>query len=457
MKRIITIVLIFVCGFVCQSAQIDGKEKLESATKEVKSGFSQSDIIPTSSKFEPKGQVCAGVNIHFVTGHEKDLDLIAAAGFKFIRMDFGWQGIERVKGTYNWAAFDELTANLEKRGLGAIYIFDYSNSLYEESTVAKDPVTGKEQKSIASPQHEESIAAFARWAAAAAVHYKGKNIIWEIWNEPNISFWKPKPDVTQYTALALATCKAVKAVVPGATIIGPASSETPWPFLETFISSGVLEYLDAVSIHPYRNYSKSPETAATDYKKLRELIVRYAPEGKKQMSIISSEWGYSTALKANSLEAQAANIVRMQLSNLMCGVPISIWYDWKNDGTDPNDWEQNFGTVTNDLEPKPSYNAVKLMNTQLKGYAFVQRIDLKNDHDYTLLFKNDKGNYRICAWTVDAEHTVTIENTIPKVKNITIIDGNGNALNPKSEQSKLILELKPLPQYIMLPKGINLK
>lgn len=457
MKRIITLALILLWCSVCQSAQIGTKGKTVNATGEVKSDFSRIIVQDIPWKFGPKGQICAGVNIHFVTGHEKDLDLIAAAGFKFIRMDFGWQGTERVKGIYNWASFDELTANLENRGLGAIYILDYSNSLYEESTVAKDPITAKEQKSIASPQHEESVAAFAHWSAAAGVHYKGKNIIWEIWNEPNISFWKPKPDVTQYTALALATCKAVKSAVPEATIIGPASSETPWPFLETFLSAGVLEYLDAVSIHPYRNYSKSPETAATDYKKLRELIERYAPQDKKQMPIISSEWGYSTALKANSLEAQAANIVRMQLSNLMCGIPISIWYDWKNDGTDPNDWEQNFGTVTNNLEPKPSYNAVKLMNTQLKGYTFIKRVNIKNDHDYALLFKNDKGNYKICAWTVDAEHAATIENTIPKVKNVTIIDGNGIVLNPKTEQSKLILNLNTLPQYITLPKNINLK
>ena len=48
-----------------------------------------------------------GVNIHFTRGHEKDLDLIAAAGFKFIRMDLGWSGIERERGTYDWSAYDE--------------------------------------------------------------------------------------------------------------------------------------------------------------------------------------------------------------------------------------------------------------------------------------------------------------------------------------------------------------
>jgi len=160
-----------------------------------------------------------GVNIHFTRGHERDLDLIAAAGFKFIRMDFGWGGIERKKGEFIWSAYDELTANLHKRGLRAIYILDYSNPLYEETVVSKNPITAKEHNDLASPQHPESVAAFARWAGAAAKHFKGHRVIWEIWNEPNISFWKPKPDVTQYAALALATAKALREADPNATIL----------------------------------------------------------------------------------------------------------------------------------------------------------------------------------------------------------------------------------------------
>ena len=35
-----------------------------------------------------------GVNIHFVTGHAHDLDLITNAGFRFVRMDFGWEATE---------------------------------------------------------------------------------------------------------------------------------------------------------------------------------------------------------------------------------------------------------------------------------------------------------------------------------------------------------------------------
>ena len=467
MKKNILIASIFLCCSFCLTTTLSFggergltpngiKNHTERTSADGVFNIPQSGIPLITNIFGPSHQVCAGINIHFVTGHEKDLDMIAAAGFKFIRMDFGWQSIEREKGTYNWATYDELTANLEKRGLRAIYILDYSNSLYEEPSDAKNPITGKVQKSSASPQHPESIAAFARWAAAASGHFKGSNIIWEIWNEPNITFWKPKPDIAQYTALAMATCKAIKAVAPNATIIGPASSGLPWPFLESFLASGVLEYLDAVSIHPYRNYSKSPETADADYQKLRLLIDRYAPAGKKDMSIISSEWGYSTATKGVSLEKQAAYIVRMQLTNLLSGIPISIWYDWKNDGENSAENEHNFGTVSSDLKPKPAYTAIKTMNMELNGFTFTRRIDLKNEHDYVLLFRNDKGKYKISAWTMDPAHSVTIENNIPKVTKATAIDGNGNVLKLNTEQGKLVIDLNALPQYINLRHGIRI-
>ena len=49
---------------------------------------------------EPVLPAGVGVNIHFVAGHERDLDLIADPGFKFVRMDFDWSAIEARKPEY---------------------------------------------------------------------------------------------------------------------------------------------------------------------------------------------------------------------------------------------------------------------------------------------------------------------------------------------------------------------
>lgn len=348
-----------------------------------------------------------GVNIHFVRGHERDLDLVAAAGIKFIRMDFAWGGIERQKGAYDWTGYEELTANLEKRGLRALYILDYSNSLYEETVVSKNPLTGKEQRDTASPQHPESVAAYAKWAAAAANHFAGRNIIWEIWNEPNISFWKPKPDVQQYNTLFLAAVKAMRQADPNCTIIGPATSEVPVPFLEALFAAGALEYLDAVSIHPYRNYKKGPETAAEDYEKLRALIEKYAPANKKTLPIVSGEWGYSTFTKGITLEKQAQFVARQQLANLLHRIPISIWYDWKNDGENPDEREENFGIVTYNLEPKPAYTALQTLTRELSGFQLEKRLSAGNPDDYILLFKN-KSARKLAAWTTGSPHKASV-------------------------------------------------
>lgn len=358
-----------------------------------------------------------GVNIHFSTGHEKDLDLIAAAGFRFVRMDLTWAAIERKPGEYDWSAYDELMANLDKRGLRALFILCYSNPLYEETVTMKNKKTGKEFRATTSPQHPESVAAFARWAAAAAKHFRGRHIIWEVWNEPNIGFWKPKPDVRQYADLLLATGKAIREADPEATLVAPASSGFPWPFFEELFKTGALKYLDAVSVHPYRDFHKSPETAAEDYEKLRALIARFAPPEKKNLPIISGEWGYSTHTKGASLETQAAFIVRQQLANLLQGVRLSIWYDWKNDGDDPNENEHNFGTVYPDLRPKPSYLAIQTMTRELDGFRIVRRVPMPDANDYVLLCENTAGKRKCVAWTVAEAHDASLDlKDIPRLK-----------------------------------------
>jgi polysaccharide biosynthesis protein PslG len=398
-----------------------------------------------------------GVNIHFATGHEQDLDLIKAAGFKFVRMDFHWEATEPRKGEYHWAGYDELLANLDQRGLRAILILDYSHHLYEEAVTSPNPLTGVAQKSVASPQHPDSIAAFVRWALASAKHFHGRHVLWEIWNEPNGNFWSPKPDAQQYTALALATARAVREAEPDATLIGPASSGFPWEFLETFLKSGVLEYLDAVSVHPYRDPHKPPETAATDYQRLRGMIERYAPASKKhKLPILSGEWGYSSFKHGVTLETQAAFAVRQQLSNLLNDVPLSIWYDWCNDGPDPNENEHNFGTVLPDLAPKPAYLAIRTLTRELSGYRITRRTRLPSDKDYVLLCEGLSRPNKLVAWTIGEPHTVEVGISLLGRNRLTGALSNGEQFTPKIESGKLVLPLAAAPQYVTL-RGAGLK
>src|SRR6266700_5701383 len=63
-----------------------------------------------------------GVNIHFNDPRPGEMQMLADAGFKWIRMDFTWGGIERKKGEYDFAAYDRLLQTLEPHGIRAIFI-----------------------------------------------------------------------------------------------------------------------------------------------------------------------------------------------------------------------------------------------------------------------------------------------------------------------------------------------
>lgn len=395
-----------------------------------------------------------GVNIHFTRDHEKDLDMIAAAGFKFVREDFFWGSIERQRGEYDWSDYDDLMTQLERRGMRAYFILDYSNPLYEGDVQATNPVTHVlERRTTVSPQHPESVAAFANWAAAAAKHFHGRDIIWEIWNEPNIGFWKPHPDANQYATLALATCRAIRKVDPQATIVGPASSGFPREFLESVFKSGALEYFDAVSVHPYRPPSRSPEHAAADYRRLRALIEQYAPAAKKDMPILSGEWGYSSNTRGVSPEQQANFIARQQLSNLLNGIPVSIWYDWKNDGNDPNENEHNFGTVRSDLTPKPAYKAIQILTRELAGYRLDRRLDTGNTNDFVLVFSKDEQPSKLAAWTMAKPNQVSLSLAKPTVNEISFINGAGELGAIQIENGHAVVLLDGTPKYIDLKGG----
>ena len=374
-----------------------------------------------------------GVNIHF-RGEPRDLDLIADAGFKFIRMDLTWEAVEGKKGVYEFdtAGYDPLTEGCSKRGIRILYILDYSNKLYES------------ERSVRTDQGRRAFAAFAE---AAATRYAGKGILWEIWNEPNIKlFWRPQPSVDDYCKLVKATAERIKKADKSGFVVAPATSTIPFKWLEDCFKKGLLNWIDVLSVHPYR--PQPPETVIKDYSKLRELIKRDAPNGKK-IPIISGEWGYSNINwdKARLTdEQQAQYLVREFLINLYQKIPVSIWYDWKNDGTSPHEKEHHFGTVRHDLKPKTAYLAVKTLSSTLDGYVIVKRLRTVNEKDFAFLLKKG-GNEAMATWTTGEEHQVILQ--CPAGKG-TITDMLGRPKNTSRIDDALKLTISQSPQYVII-------
>jgi hypothetical protein len=337
----------------------------------------------------PTVPVGLGVSIHFTGAPAETLDAIAATGFRLVRMDLFWHTVERKKGEYIFDEYDALVNGLTARGMRALFILDYGNALYGPFLAITTA---------------EGRAAFARFAGAAAARYRGRGVIWELWNEPNTpTAWAPVSDAAAYTALVAAAAPAIRAADPGATIIAPAVASTDLSFLERCFRLGMLQHLDALSLHPYRPHR--PETVADELFRVRVLMAQYAPD-RPCLPLVSSEWGYSSEWAEITEARQGQYLARQALTNLAQGLPLSVWYDWHDDGTDPTNPEHHFGVVTFDNSRKPAALEMARLSQALAGMRFVKRLSTPPD-DYLLLF-SDGVRAAVAAWTVHEPHPRTL-------------------------------------------------
>ncbi|HEY0257881.1 MAG TPA: cellulase family glycosylhydrolase, partial [Candidatus Methylacidiphilales bacterium] len=285
-------------------------------------------------------------------------------------------------------------------------------------------------------------AAYAQYAGAVAGHFKGKGVIWEVWNEPNWAmFWrspgrKLKPgtnipdyagrsdagDHEHYAKMALAATKAIRAADPDAVVLGPAYGGAPQAdFVDIMGKSGVIPLWSGFSIHPYPHGAPEESLSRDFYDPTLKMIQPYFT-ADRQVPIVVTEAGYSNAWAEIDEKTEGQYLARTYLYNLLCGIPLTVWYDFHDDGNSVKDQEQCFGITHHDYhagapnvyDPKAAYFAAATYADQLKNSLFKQRVKTDQDTDYLLEFttQSDPTSWAkstFVAWTTAPDaHAIQI-------------------------------------------------
>jgi hypothetical protein len=313
---------------------------------------------PESSELAPR----LGVNTHLLRD-DPALDLARAAGFGLVRMDLLWANAER-GGRYRFFAYDALLRALEARGMGVLWILDYGHPDHGGST----------------PRTPQDVAAFGRFAEAAAAHFKGRNVRYEVWNEPDTpQFWKPSPNASEYATLLREAVAAIRRADPTAKISSGGLSRFDGAFLSQAVNPSLAVGLSAIGIHPYPK--AAPETIAPELGMLREWVARAFGE---QIEIWDTEWGYSSANAPKEAPSnghteegrrrQAGLAVRELLTVWAVGLPVAIWYDLRDDGTDPANQEHNYGLLDSNGNEKAALKAIRTLTGAAAGRKYAGMI-----------------------------------------------------------------------------------
>ena len=424
--------------------------------------------VPTPVAQGPLFGDAFGINIKSEKITKPEMDMIAALGIKRVRTSITWYAVEQQKGKYYWNFdlprqsdaddyavkpwfdYDSFLAALKERKLHPDVTLHEGSFVYGK-LINMAPVGSSPEYRLSAPRTDTELAAFAAFAAATVQHYKGiygtDAFTWHIWNEPDTDGgFAPKTDAGIVGKMVSMACDAIKKVDPQARVMGPAlgaygDGDLRYNFIDgMFTLSNPLNCIDGLTVHPYR--SAVPETAPIDYATVMQHLAKWQPANRPLVRVAVDEWGYandkhitvpSTQLWRNfSGEEQAALMLRMYLTNLSNNVPLTVIYDWRDNGTDPYNWEHHFGVIGYNKEEKPAYKMFKTVWPLLSGRA-LQLVDFKptncTTHEHALRFgtnATDSSAWTV-VWTDDtASRSLLLNGAVTKIMDIF-----GNPVAPK--------------------------
>lgn len=209
------------------------------------------------------------------------------AGIRWIRTDFSFSYICQSPDTLHFDRYDQLLEQLHQQGgmqvLPILQGYDWE-------------IKNKRPEAWPLYQHPEE---WRRYVRATVQRYHHRLKYWEIWNEQDGGFWKPKPDAAQYVTLLKIAYEEIKAIDPTCQVVIGGLVSWNAPFLQDMYKAGAKGYFDILAVHPYQ---WGPDASA---KTLREMeafrtVMRSNQQG--HLPIWITEGGTSTFTGALTLQ-----------------------------------------------------------------------------------------------------------------------------------------------------------
>lgn len=297
-------------------------------------------------------------------------------GANSIRLDVPWRDIEKTSGSLSMPrAIDQRVAMALSLGMEPVLILAYGNSLYDGGD---------------KPRSQAAIAAYARYAAYVTDYFKTKARFVELWNE-----WDAQTGSTsratpeEYVALIRAAYPRVKQVNPAVVVLSGGISDDGLQkgFIDAFIQAGGLNYVDAVSLHPYNFFHTSGTGPEDLVSYLDSIEAKLRGASGSDVPIYITEVGWPNYQGTYGVTPQVTSWYLPRFILLAASRPYIKgvwWYCARDQGASLTNKEHNFGIYTWDLALKPAANTFAGLASLMKTATSFSSTQSGNKYTVTL-------------------------------------------------------------------------
>jgi hypothetical protein len=362
---------------------------------------------------------------------DQRLEVMAAGmcGAKVVRTGSGWGSIERREGEFDWSHFDRIVKMYGDQGMEIQCLLAFTPRW--AAAPGKQNSTDWHEWNNSMPRED----AWRRWVRKMAERYGDRIRYWEVWNEPDIGFWRGTLD--EYLVLLQSAYEEIKSVDPKLQVMtgGFAIYHRNPDFIEAVVDRG-QKWFDIFAYHRHGGFVPFQQEVDGPVAKMRARMHPPKPIYFNETAIASIGIGE---------RGQAETLVKKLSFAWARGSIGYTWYDLRNDGFDPTEYEHNYGMVTNDFYPKAVYPTYNTLVQQLRGKEFVKQLDL-GEGRWGFAFADQKETV-IVAWNesrneVD-EHYLLSASGVSRTSIIDMMNNASPGATPTADRVSLSISREP--------------
>lgn len=324
-------------------------------------------------------------------------------GVKSMRAGASWNKIQPKEDVWDWTETDTVYEAAKKQGMELQFLVSYGGALWtkSEATIARGKKAEGDNWKKIQWRYPPRVEPWRKFVSEVAKRYKGKVQYYEIWNEPDLPFFKGSAE--QYFELMKTAYIEIKAVDPDAIVMTGGFGTIKHPHNNPKVLDLVLkegqDYFDYLAYHKHSKFLG-----------LRDEVENYLfPEMKKYGADQPLYINESAASRSFEREFDHANIYTQKLTYIWSiGAKGYHWFTLSNPKSRGSS-AYGYGMFREGYQPRPGYVAFNTAARMLLYRSYSHELDFgKGRWGYAFRGKgtftgaSDK-DWVLCGWKTDAE------------------------------------------------------
>ncbi|MEM6551220.1 MAG: beta-galactosidase [Planctomycetota bacterium] len=295
-------------------------------------------------------------------------DAAANIGVESVRFGTAWRNIEPSRGQWNWEPLDRLVNSAIDAGMEPQLMLAFGGAEWTKppdslAQAQADDAMDRQWRYMPRPEY------WRQFVRTVAERYQGRVRLWEVWNEPDIGFFRGTTD--QYLQLLEIAHEEIKASDPDNIVISGGLAayshrDAKHDLYERLLSEAQPHY-DYFGYHRHGTFSRL-------YNEIEHRIIPM----RERFSATSKPFYFNETGLAREFEREdemASSLVKKLTYTWSRGAKgyhwFCMWVPAHRTGA-----AQGYRMLNSDFSPRPAFVAYNTVARYLRGRQFVKQLDL---------------------------------------------------------------------------------